>query len=385
MTCRNHRQLRTDQGLAIRNRDQWAIDTVHRDGALTVHGQSGTVKLPADYVNEHVQLGYAQTSHAAQGRTVDRSILLLDGPTDSRGVYVPMTRGRHHNDAYIVTNGQDAAVEVFANSVVNNWTDRPAVARQAELAAPTPDIDLRHRPGTLPGHELRNVFDQRAELCATLDQLDHDLPHLTDDYNRTLEQRKQLDARTKKRDTELSTARQVLADRDRPLRRRGHETEITAAKRTIERNPGQIESARIERAQLTDRLSDLDHKLTQAEKLNERRPQMNTQLEEIDDRLLDDRRNRSRGAAIDQPGHVIDALGARPDTGKTRHAWDIAAGTIDQHHNAYSQIDRPSIGAAGHDHSIGLLSGAIRVLRQAIQHEHHIANEHEGPGLTRGR
>ena len=79
VTRRNHRQLRTDQGLPIRNRDHWTIDTVHRDGAVTAHGAAGTVKLPADYVADHVELGYAQTSHAAQGRTVDRSILLLDG------------------------------------------------------------------------------------------------------------------------------------------------------------------------------------------------------------------------------------------------------------------------------------------------------------------
>ena len=177
----------------------------------------------------------------------------------------------------------------------------------------------------------------------------------------------------------------MLADHDRPLRRRGHETEIAVAKLTIERNPGQIESARAEHAQLTDRLSDLDYKLTQAEKLNERRPQMETRLEDIDQRLIDDRRNRSRGAAIDQASHVVDALGARPDNAKTRHAWDIAAGTLDQHHNAYNEIDKPSIGAAGHVHSEGLLSGAVRRLRQTIRHEHHIANEHESPALTRGR
>ena len=384
VTRRNHRMLHTDQGLAIRNRDQWTIDAVHRDGSLTVHGQSGTATLHTDYVAEHVQLGYAQTSHAAQGRTVDRSILLLDGPTDSRGIYVPMTRGRHHNDAFIVTNGEDTAVEIFANSVANNWIDRPAVARQAELAAPTPDIDLRRRPGTLPGHELRQLFDQRAALSSTLAQLDHDLQQLSTDYNRTLQQRKQPDAQAKKLDAELSTARQLLADHDRPLRRRGHETEIATAKRTIDRNPGQIESTRAEHAQLTDRLGDLDRRLTHAEKLNERRPQMETTLEDIDQRLIDDRRNRSRGTAIDQPGYVIDALGARPDNVKTRHAWDIAAGTLNQHHNAYNQIDGTSI-SAGHHHSKGLLSHAVQKLREAIQREHHIANEHEGPALTRGR
>ena len=386
VTRRNHRMLHTNQGLPIRNRDQWTIDTVHRNGALTVSGRSGTVKLPADYVAEHVQLGYAQTSHAAQGRTVDRSILLLDGPTDSRGIYVPMTRGRHHNDAYIVTNGQDTATEIFANSVANNWIDRPAVARQTELATPTPDIEHGHRPGTLPGHQLRNLFDQRSELLATLNQLDHDLKHLSSDYNRTLQQRKQPDAQATKPIAELQTARQVLAEHDRPLRRRGHETEIAKAKRVVEQHPGHIERARAEHAQLTDKLSDLDRKLTRAETQNERRPQMNTQLDDIDQRLIDDRRNRSRSAVIDQPAHVIETLGARPDSGKTRHAWDIAAGTLDQHQTAYGN----AMGTGKHEptgisHSSGLLSNAVAMLRKAIQHEHHITNKHEGPALTRGR
>jgi len=384
VTRRNHRQLHTDQGLPIRNRDQWAVDTVHRDGALTVHGRSGTVKLPADYVAAHVQLGYAQTSHAAQGRTVDRSILLLEGPTDSRGIYVPMTRGRDHNDAFIVTNGEDSAVEIFANSIANNWIDRPAIARQAELAAHSPDIELRHRPGTLPGHELRHLFDQRAALSSTLAQLDHDLQHLSTDYNRTLEQREHPAAQIEKLGVELQSAGQVLADHDRPLRRRGHETEIAEAKRIVDRHPGEIERARTEHSELTDRLSHLDRKLTQAEKLNEQRPQMETQLEDIDQRLIDDRRNRSRGAALDRPGHVIDAVGTRPDKAKTRHAWDVAAGTVDQDQTAYP-TEGVTQGGAGHDHSKGLLSNAVGVLRRAIQHEQQIAIEHEGPALTRGR
>ena len=157
----------------IRNRDQWTIDTVHRNGDLTVTGQTGTARLPAHYVQHHVELAYAQTSHATQGRTVDRSILVLDGPTDVRGVYVPMTRGRHHNDAYIVTTGEDTALDIFADAIGRSWIDRPALARQAELAGHNP-----HRPGTLPPEELRSLLDQQAQLTATLDQLRTDLDEL---------------------------------------------------------------------------------------------------------------------------------------------------------------------------------------------------------------
>jgi len=63
VTRRNHRQLHTDEGLMIANRDQWTVDLVDRNGDLSVHGHNGAVRLPADYVKEHVELGYAQTSH----------------------------------------------------------------------------------------------------------------------------------------------------------------------------------------------------------------------------------------------------------------------------------------------------------------------------------
>ena len=150
-TRRNHRQLHTDQGLMIRNRDQWVIDIVHRNGDLTVHGRSGRVRLPADYVQAHVELAYAQTSHATQGRTVDRSILVLDGPTDVRGLYVPMTRGRHHNDAYIATTGDDTAVEVFAD-VDHPQLDRPTRPRPpSRTRRPEPSPPRHPARGRAPG------------------------------------------------------------------------------------------------------------------------------------------------------------------------------------------------------------------------------------------
>lgn len=48
------------------------------------------VELPSDYVQQHVELAYASTSHASQGRTVDRSFRYLDGGTNAAGIYVPI-------------------------------------------------------------------------------------------------------------------------------------------------------------------------------------------------------------------------------------------------------------------------------------------------------
>ncbi|MDQ6944740.1 MAG: AAA family ATPase, partial [Actinomycetota bacterium] len=171
-TRQNARQLHTDRGLMVKNRDQWEIDAVHPGGSLTVSGRAGTIRLPADYVAEHVELAYAQTSHANQGRTVDRSFLLLDGPADTRGVYVPMTRGRLANDAFVVVEGEQTAIDVLAQALARDWIDEPAVARRAELQWDTPQARGRGhgRPGAVraagpagaPACHLRRPFSGRV-------------------------------------------------------------------------------------------------------------------------------------------------------------------------------------------------------------------------------
>ncbi len=100
VTRRNDRTLRTDHGEPVRNRERWRVDTVHADGTLTVSRRSGTrhrSTLPADYVRQHVRLGYAATAHGHQGDTVDRSYTLVTPATSHRALYVGATRGRQSN------------------------------------------------------------------------------------------------------------------------------------------------------------------------------------------------------------------------------------------------------------------------------------------------
>jgi conjugative relaxase-like TrwC/TraI family protein len=133
VTRRNDRTLRTDLGLMVKNRDHWTVTSIHADRSVTVAGRTGTIRIPAQYVAENLQLGYAQTSHATQGRTVDTALLLVDSPTDSRGVYTPMTRGRDANHAYVVTEGNQAALDVLTQAIARDWIDQPAVVRRAQL------------------------------------------------------------------------------------------------------------------------------------------------------------------------------------------------------------------------------------------------------------
>ena len=93
------------------------------------------MRLPGRYVADHVELAYASTAAAAQGRTVDHGLLVvIDRPTDVRNLYVAMSRGSHTNDAYLAIQGEQTAQDVFVQCLVSDWIDQPAHTRQAELA-----------------------------------------------------------------------------------------------------------------------------------------------------------------------------------------------------------------------------------------------------------
>jgi len=139
VTRRNDRTLRTDQELMVKNRDHWTITRIHRNHSVTLTGRTGTVRLPADYVAEKLELGYAQTSHATQGRTVDTALLLVDTHTDNRGIYTPMTRGRDTNHAYVVTEENQTALDVLTQAITRDWIDQPAVVRRVQLEGRQPD------------------------------------------------------------------------------------------------------------------------------------------------------------------------------------------------------------------------------------------------------
>jgi hypothetical protein len=110
VTCRNDRRLVTSAGGWVRNGDRWQVVARQRDDALLVEDLTGRgqVVLPGDYVGEEVALAYAVTIHKAQGLTVDSAIVLVDERTTAEGLYVGMTRGRAHNVALAVCDDPDA-------------------------------------------------------------------------------------------------------------------------------------------------------------------------------------------------------------------------------------------------------------------------------------
>jgi hypothetical protein len=99
---RNDRRLSVGGG-HVRNGDRYRVLGPGPDGAVLVEDLSGRGRaiLPATYLAEHADYGWASTIDGAQGATADVGILLARPGLDREHLYVAMTRGRHANHAYI--------------------------------------------------------------------------------------------------------------------------------------------------------------------------------------------------------------------------------------------------------------------------------------------
>jgi hypothetical protein len=90
----------------VKNGDRFVVAATNPDGSMAVRRVSGgtEVMLPADYVAQHVELGYATTSYRSQGRTVDTTHSLVSPTTTREVLYVAATRGRESNMIYVDTS-----------------------------------------------------------------------------------------------------------------------------------------------------------------------------------------------------------------------------------------------------------------------------------------
>lgn len=111
ITRKNDRRLIAGRGW-VRNGDRWTVLDVHTDGAVVARRLGATrgssVVLPAAYVAEHLELGYAVTSYRAQGVTTDTAHVLVDSSMTRENLYVAMTRGRESNQAYVAVDRPDS-------------------------------------------------------------------------------------------------------------------------------------------------------------------------------------------------------------------------------------------------------------------------------------
>ena len=87
----------------VRNGDRYLVLGPGPAGGLIVEDLTGRgqVVLPAEYLAEHCEYGWASTIDSAQGATADLGLVLVRPGLDREHLYVAMTRGRHGNHAYV--------------------------------------------------------------------------------------------------------------------------------------------------------------------------------------------------------------------------------------------------------------------------------------------
>jgi AAA domain len=172
----------------VKNGDRWTVTAVRPDGAVqAVHlGTGRHVILPAAYVAESAQLGYASTVHGAQGVTTDTCHSVATGSESRQLFYVAMTRGRTGNDVYLATAGDGdphsvirpetvlppTAADILAGILARDDRQRSASTLTREQACPTTllrDAVARYHDSlgviaqTVVGTDILNAVDQVAE------------------------------------------------------------------------------------------------------------------------------------------------------------------------------------------------------------------------------
>jgi len=157
ITRHNNRLLTTGRRW-VKNGDRWTVTATHPDGSMAVRRLDGhgEVVLPADYVTDHLELGYATTAHRAQGRTVDTAHAYITPTTTREVLYVAATRGRHTNHLYIDTA----------------WDPDPTTSHPQPGNTPTLEdvltAVLGREGADLSAHETRRRHQAHAESIATL-------------------------------------------------------------------------------------------------------------------------------------------------------------------------------------------------------------------------
>ncbi|WP_235529240.1 MobF family relaxase [Phycicoccus sp. Root101] len=166
VTRLNVRALTTGHGW-VKNGDDWVVTASGTDGSLRVTRPSNgaAAVLPAEYVREHVELGYASTAHRAQGRTVDTAHAYVTSTTLREPLYVMTSRGREANRLYVDTAHEPESATTHGDG---EHVEPLEVLRKA----------IANSGSDLAAHEVRR--QERARLRQTLHTTQRLIPALHD-------------------------------------------------------------------------------------------------------------------------------------------------------------------------------------------------------------
>ncbi|MBW9121235.1 AAA family ATPase [Microbacterium trichothecenolyticum] len=153
---------RNDPRSGVDNRATWIIDRIRKEGIdLVSPTDSGERRrITHDYAVAHVQLAYASTVHGIQGDTTNTAIVGPD--VDAAGLYVGLTRGRHHNRALVIAPTDATAIEHLADTMLRGATEititQSMRAAEAELRRAAHDraaLPIGYGMAGLPGPSIQ--------------------------------------------------------------------------------------------------------------------------------------------------------------------------------------------------------------------------------------
>ena len=161
ITRNNDRRLRISRTNWVKNGDRWHVKRVNADGSLTVvHDQlNKTITLPAHYVSQTVQLGYATTVHGAQGITTGTCHVVLTGDEDRNLLYVALSRGKFANHLYLNVASDGDPHNLIRPDGAYDWTRRfDDAAREIMTTDPGRAASLEHHPDFALAHPTPDHF-----------------------------------------------------------------------------------------------------------------------------------------------------------------------------------------------------------------------------------
>lgn len=184
VTRKNHRRLIFNRGKDfVRNGASWTITGFTAEGGIKAKHltSGGTVTLPADYVAQRVQLGYAATIHRTQGITADTAHAIFSSAMNRSLAYVGASRGKYSNKIYTALSEGERLKDVLAG-VAGNY-ERNITAHEAAATARAAHRSLPERVAAY--NDLHTEATTRYYTAATKKLLGADALILTGDKNFT--------------------------------------------------------------------------------------------------------------------------------------------------------------------------------------------------------
>jgi hypothetical protein len=195
VTRRNDRRLRGPDGTwFVKNGSRGTVvgvDVAAGEVVVDFEARAGAlhrVQLPAAYLDAgHVEWAYALTDYGVQGRTLCRSLAVLEEASTAPGTYVATTRGRTENRLYIADGDLIDGDGLDTSHGIPRVRTPPIQELTARVAARRPDGMLHDRdPDVRAATRLAEGTDL-STLQAMLRDLDTALAAIPSDQTGALQ------------------------------------------------------------------------------------------------------------------------------------------------------------------------------------------------------